>query len=259
MADTLNLILYSLGGGLIPIVIWLWFWLKEDRRKPEPARLILRVFLAGAASVVLAYLLERAACDLAWFNSACRELSSPNPDWLAEGRQIKTLLLAWAGIEEILKFFAAYLMIFRHPAFDEPVDSMIYLITAALGFAALENSIFLFYTLTETGSSAVFLLTGNLRFLGANIIHIVASAFVGGMMALAFCFRGHRRLIYTVIGLITAILLHTLFNFLIIVSDDGQLFKILALLWLFAIFIILFFEKVKTVQCLKTNDHSLNG
>ena len=257
MADPLNTILYSLGGGLIPILIWLWFWLKEDRAKPEPARLIGRVFLAGALSVIIAYFFERALCDVDWFKTACLGLGGNV--WLAQNFQMKVLILAWSAIEEILKFLAAYLVIFRQPAFDEPVDSMIYLITAALGFAALENAIFLFTTLTETGSGATFLLTSNLRFLGANLIHIIASAIVGGMLALAFCFRGAARCGYIVIGLGVAILLHALFNFLIIMDDGRQLFKVLVLLWLFALFIILFFEKVKTIRCLKISDHSLNG
>ena len=250
MADPINNLLYSLGGGIIPVVVWLWFWLKEDREKPEPRRLIFRVFLAGAASVAVAYFFERATCDLPWFNAACIGLGAKSQiAGLAIGLQTKVLLLVWSGIEELLKFLAAYLIIFRQSTFDEPVDSMIYLITAALGFAALENSIFLFNSFTETGSGAIFLLTGNLRFLGANIVHVVASAFVGGMMALAFCFRDWRRASYILIGLAIATLLHALFNFLIIVSESEQLFKILALLWFFTIFIILFFEKVKTIKC----------
>lgn len=256
MADNLSMILYSLAGGLIPVAVWLWFWLKEDREKPEPARLVVRVFLAGAASVALAYFFERSVCNLSWLAAACQELS--HPDWLSTSLQTKTLLLAWAGIEEILKFLAAYLIIFRQTAFDEPVDAMIYLITAALGFAAVENGLFLFNALTETGPVAG-LLTGNLRFMGANIVHVVSSAFVGGMMAFAFCFRGFRRLSYFGAGLITATLLHALFNFLIIISDGDQLFKVLTLLWLFAILIILLFEKVKTIQCSKINVHSSNG
>lgn len=69
-------------------------------------------------------------------------------------------------------------------------------------------------------------------------------------MALAFCFSGFRRFVYMLIGLITAILLHALFNFLIIISSGNQIFKILSLLWLLAILVILMFEKVKTVVCL---------
>ena len=136
---------------------------------------------------------------------------------------------------------------------------MISLITAALGFAALENSLFLFQVVTDGAIDSTFLLTGHLRFLGANIVHVVASAVVGGVMGLAFCYRRWPRLGCLLLGLCTATLLHALFNLLIIISDGDQLFKILALLWLFAVLIILLFEKVKTIQCLKTSDLSSNG
>ncbi|MEK7552705.1 MAG: PrsW family glutamic-type intramembrane protease [Patescibacteria group bacterium] len=247
MDDQLNTILYSVFGGFLPIIVWLWFWLKEDREKPEPAGLIFRVFLAGGLAVAAAFLLERAACNLNWLTYACQQIA--DPEQLNLVAPSKILLLTWSAIEELLKLAAAYFVIFRRPEFDEPVDAMIYLITAALGFAALENSLFLFHTLIESGDNATFFLTGNLRFLGANIVHVVASAMVGGTIALAFCFHGWRCWFYTALGLITAILLHALFNFLIIMSVGNDLLKIFALLWLFTILIILLFEKVKTIVC----------
>mgnify|MGYP001573033989 CR=1 FL=1 len=49
--------------------------------------------------------------------------------------------------------------------------------------------------------------------------------------------------------IVLAALLHALFNLLIITSDGDQVFKVFALLWLFAILIILLFERVKEVVC----------
>ena len=246
-------ILYALTGGLVPVIIWLLFWLKEDRAHPEPLRRVALVFLAGALAVVVAYLLERLWCQSSWFATACQQISNyslGDPANSIGGRE-KVVFVIWATTEEILKLFAAYLVVFNHPDFDEPVDAMVYLITAALGFAALENAFFLFDILTQHPASAglTFLLTGNLRFLGANITHIVSSAVVGAMVGLSFCLSLGRRLLYTIIGLTTAILLHSLFNLLIITSDGGQIFKVFSLLWLFAILIILLFERVKRVVC----------
>ncbi len=247
-----EIILYALTGGFIPIIIWLVFWLREDRDRPEPLRRVVLVFIAGALTVILAYLLERLWCDNPWFRDACINISSAGSDpTIALGGREKLVLIAWSATEEILKLFAAYLIVFNHPDFDEPVDAMIYLITAALGFAALENAFFLFNILFEPGASdhIVFLLTGNLRFLGANITHTVSSAIVGAMVGLSFCLSLPRRLVYALIGLATAVLLHALFNLLIITSDGDQVFKIFALLWLFALLIILLFERVKEVVC----------
>ena len=37
-------------GGFIPVIIWLVFWLREDKKRPEPLRRVVLVFLAGDAS-----------------------------------------------------------------------------------------------------------------------------------------------------------------------------------------------------------------
>ena len=143
-------------GGILPVVIWLWFWLREDTVRPEPKGLILATFLGGGAATFPAFVLEKIASS--GFH-------------IAEGVLLFTL---WAFIEELMKFLAARLTGEGTESFDEPVDSMVYLITAALGFAAVENILFLIYH-QETGTAITdFILGGNLRFLGANILHVVA-------------------------------------------------------------------------------------
>ena len=47
--------------GIVPSLIWLWFWLKEDSRRPEPRGMILRTFLAGMAAVPLVLPFEKLA------------------------------------------------------------------------------------------------------------------------------------------------------------------------------------------------------
>jgi len=246
-------ILYALTGGFIPVIIWLIFWLREDRARPEPLRRIILVFLAGALAVFAAYFLERLWCHNPWLANACLNIGN-SQDHLIIGAPEKIILIIWSGIEELLKLFAAYLIVFNHPDFDEPVDAMIYLITAALGFAALENAFFLFDILSQStsGHGVSFLFAGNLnlRFLGANITHIVSSAVIGGMVGLSFCLALKRRLLYAIIGLTTATLLHALFNLLIITSDGAQLLKTYSLFWILTILIILLFERVKKVVCL---------
>jgi len=41
--------------GFLPVLIWLFFWLSEDRQKPEPRSLIFSIFVLGMLSVFLAY------------------------------------------------------------------------------------------------------------------------------------------------------------------------------------------------------------
>ncbi len=63
------------------------------------------------------------------------------------------LFIAWAFIEEITKFLAAYVTVLRRAEDDEPIDPVIYMVTTALGFAAAENTLFLLSPLA--GSTAI--------------------------------------------------------------------------------------------------------
>ena len=156
------------------------------------------------------------------------------------------LLVIWAAIEEYLKYFAAKKAAFKRPTFDEPVDAPIYLITAALGFAAMENVLFLFKALDQTGIIAG-LLTGNLRFLGATLLHTVTSALLGASIAFSFFHKEHRQR-NVIGGLLLAIVLHTVFNFFIIKQEGVNNFNILFALWITAIILIYIFEKIKRIR-----------
>ncbi|MBI2100342.1 MAG: PrsW family intramembrane metalloprotease [Candidatus Vogelbacteria bacterium] len=223
-------LIYSFLGGLLPAIIWLWFWLKEDRAHPEPRALVAVVFIAGGLAVVPAYWLEKSGL----------EIMAP-----LFGHQLGLTVTLWALIEESLKFLAVYIFALRGRWFDEPVDAMVYMITGALGFAAAENSLFLLSTFVTHGQPVIFLLTGNLRFLGATVVHLVASSIVGGFVGLAFYSQRRRRLAYLAGGLLTATLLHALFNYFIITAKSEGVLKIFVLLWATAIFVIFFFERVK--------------
>lgn len=96
---------------------WLWFFVRRDRH-PEPAWLLARTFGWGA---------------VAWAVSAAFEGSFEHlalTGWL--------LLLLTAAVEEGSKFLAASTTTGERD-FDEPMDGLIYAVTAALGFALLEN------------------------------------------------------------------------------------------------------------------------
>mgnify|MGYP001601839187 CR=1 FL=1 len=239
----------AITGGFLPAVVWLWFWLKEDERRPEPTSYIIQAFLIGGLAVIVAFFLERPL--LLIFG----ELKSTYVSW--SGFELVALpiiiaqsglILSWASIEEIVKFLGAKISVFEHREFDEPIDAMIYMITVALGFAAVENSLFLFDTLSTDGNHLYFLLTGHLRFLGATVVHVISSAVVGGAVALTFYRHPAVRAMAIFIGLVVAIVLHAFFNFFIINNDGQDVLAVLVALWVAAISIILLFEKVKRVS-----------
>lgn len=219
--------LWALMGGILPAIIWLLFWLREDSKFPEPKRLLTKTFIAGMLAVLVALLAEKTMQNF---------LTSTN---------FITIIL-WAFIEEISKFGAAYFAALRTKENNEPVDSMIYLITAALGFAALENAFFLLEPLKDGNILGSFI-TGNLRFVGSSLLHVIASGIIGVFSAYAFCELNFRKRAILGIGLILAVILHAFFNFFILKSGSN-LFTVFGFVWMGVIIIILFFERIKRIN-----------
>lgn len=234
-------VIFTAVSGILPALFWLWFWLKEDRKKPEPTWMIVHVFLLGSLMVLPAYFIEKALIG-----------SQP----VVATSLTVTVIISWAAIEEILKYLAAYLGAFRRRCFDEPVDAMVYLITAALGFAAIENTLFIFNILKQSGTSdLVFLITGNFRFIGATVIHVVTSALLGSLVGITFYQTRTKKILASGLGLVVAIALHALFNYSIIYQGENRVMITFIGLWLAAILIIFLFERVKaTIIRIKTQN-----
>jgi RsiW-degrading membrane proteinase PrsW (M82 family) len=150
-------------------------------------------------------------------------------------------------IEEFAKYLAVTIVAFSNKSYDEPIDAMIYMITAAIGFAAVENSLFLFKTIHMGLSGFDFLFNGNLRFLGATLLHICCSALVGGVIGLSFAETGWSKVTKIVFAVLVAALLHALFNFFII-SSSQNIIMILIALWFLIVAIMILFEKIKRIN-----------
>ena len=219
-------IFLALTGGLVPALFWLWFWLREDRAHPEPKALIISSFVAGMAVVSLVLPLQQFAMERFGGND---------------------LMVVWVIIEEVLKYSAALIVVLWNKHVDEPIDTIIYMIAIALGFSALENALFIFAPLSS-GHIAESILTSQFRFVGATLLHVLASGTVGATMAFAF-YKGRRaRIMYATLGLCIAIVLHAVFNFSIMNAQGGTLLSIFMFVWLGIILLFVVFEKVKRIQ-----------
>lgn len=213
--------------GLIPALIWLWFWLKEDTH-PEPLKMITLSFLGGMVAVILVLPPQQFVLDN--FKD-----------------QTYTSFLLWATLEETFKFIMVYFIALKRRVNDEPVDNIIYLIISALGFVALENTFFLI-DLIHTGDFFGVFITGNMRFIGASLLHIMSSATIGICMALAFYKSKIQKYIYTFVGICIAIILHTSFNVYIMNDTSGNILLIFGVVWVGIIALLLMFEKIKNLR-----------
>ena len=221
-------IFLSLIGGVLPALLWLWFWRKEDRLHPEPRRRVATAFLGGMAAVFLVLPIERFIFSV-----------------IGNNLGISTIAL-WSGVEEIFKFLVIYSLVLRRKENDEPIDAVIYMITGALGFSALENTFFL-WNLIGDGLFTQSIITGNMRFLGATLLHTASSGTIGIFAGLTFYKTAAVRKITLFTGIIAAIVLHTIFNLLIIKSGQ-QIFFVFAGIWVVITILMVAIEKVKRVH-----------
>lgn len=219
-------IFFSALGGMLPALLWLLFFLREDKRHPEPKWLLILTFIAGMAAVYVVLPLEQWA--LQYFSGTL-------------------LIVIWSTIEEGVKYLAALVVVLWRRAADEPLDMIVYMITLALGFAASETVLFL---LAPFGDQAIAegVLTGNLRFIGASLLHTLSSGIVGFAMAYGYYRSSAARTLYLYTGLGCAIVLHSLFNFFILKSNGNNTAIVFFFVWLGIIVLFLLFEKAKRIR-----------
>jgi len=217
-------IIYALLGGILPALVWLAFWLHEDSRRPEPKGLILKTFILGMLTVVLVIPFQKVI-----------DISLPGAGVIA--------IFLWVILEELFKFGAASVGGLRSVEDNEPIDPIIYMITAALGFAALENALFLIEPII--GRSILDgVITGNLRFIGASLLHVVSSGMIGIMLAFSFYKSKSLRVALVSIGFVIAVIFHLIFNLSIL---GGDIITPLSMVWVGVVLLLLGFERAKMI------------
>lgn len=189
--------------ALLPSILWLFYYLGQDEH-PEPKLVIVKLFFAGMLLPPFIASLESAV-----------------QGWTVQFGLSPLALAFLAGaafMEEAGKYLAALVVFYHNKEFDEPVDAMIYLVVVALGFAAGENILIaLNAALRHTAQSIMLLLS--LRFLGATLLHTLASGLVGYFIARSYFFKesfGALR------GLLVATIVHAFFNFFILQSSPSE-------------------------------------
>ncbi len=213
MADiTIATIILVIITGILPTFLWIWFWFTQDRETDNFGFLSL-LYLLGMLSVPL----------LLPFRKIVFALGIPESDHL----------LIFAAAEEIVKVGIVAVIAFRAKFIKKPTDYTLYLVTFALGLSALENALYLITPVIQQNITLV-LFTGNLRFIGATLLHTVCVGIAGILIGMSYYEKRFVQWIHGIFGLGIAIGLHAVFNYFIIEST------VLSLIGLWVIGCILF-------------------
>jgi protease PrsW len=195
--------LWGALGLLLSTGMWLWVLRRYDRLEPEPLKLLLWVGLwGGLISIVPAIVFNSLADHFFGLGGSVSNLSRSINLSQALGSA------GFIGInEETWKFLATLHLVRKLPEFDEPLDGMIYGMTVALGFAALENIEYM----VRCGPGV--LLT---RSLLSMPLHLACAAIWGyGLARGRFISRHKRYFIAAIPYLLAAASVHAAFDFFI--------------------------------------------
>jgi RsiW-degrading membrane proteinase PrsW (M82 family) len=206
-------IAFTVFAAVAPSALLMWYFYKRDVN-PEPRGVLIKTFLLGMVIVVPVLMV-----GLPLYFVAPADVHPVVAGLFA------ALILA-AVPEEFFKFLVLTGYSARHPAFNEPMDGVVYGVAASLGFATLENILYV-----ATGGWTVALL----RAFTAVPAHACLGAIMGYYVGKAhFVDRRH---VVALWGLFAAILLHALYDFPIMViagvseqalHDDAAVGQVLA-------------------------------
>ncbi|UFJ42811.1 glutamic-type intramembrane protease PrsW [Brevibacillus humidisoli] len=118
-----------IGAALAPGVALLSYFYLRDNLQPEPISMVVRSFLFGVLLVFPIMMLQY-VIQVEW---------NLTNIWFQA-------IVASAFIEEFFKWLIVYYTAYKHIAFDEPYDGIVYAVAVSLGFATLEN---FFYLITN--------------------------------------------------------------------------------------------------------------
>lgn len=155
--------------AILPVLLILLFVYNKDKDK-EPLHLLLVLFVSGFGSCILVLLLS-------YIMEMIIPFLSKN---LAEMSFIELLFYAFisvALIEELCKWVMVRFIGYNHKEFDEIYDIIVYSIFVSLGFAFVENILYVM--------SNVKLLTAILRAVSAVPAHACDAIFMGYYLSIA--------------------------------------------------------------------------
>ena len=199
--------LIGLPIAFLPSIIWLMFFVFQDKHR-EKVRNLIEIFIWGVLIAIPVAFVERIA-GFTFYDY-----------YLASAILFTTFsFVGIAFVEEFGKYIVVRFKAMGKDFFDEPQDAIIYMAASALGFAAIENVV---YVLDSAQNFGNLLGLVALRGITSNFLHVAASATLGYFLALSIENKKEgKKFLFT--GLALATLLHGIFNgFIMDIIEQGE-------------------------------------
>lgn len=190
--DSVFLILLALAPG---IAVTLYIYLK-DEYEPEPIWLLLTSFVYGGLAFGITYGIDYLAYQFITLE-----------DHSLLHQAFKALILVGL-LEESSKFLFVRGLLYPNRNFDEPFDGIVYSVMVGMGFATVENVI---YVINGGGGTAI------VRMFSAIPAHAVFAILMGFFLGKAKFDKKNERL-NVWLGIIVATLYHAIYDYFLFIS-----------------------------------------
>lgn len=205
----------DLALAILPGIVICYVIYKSDRYDKEPRSMLTLAFTLGVLTTIPAVYLERLGSILGF--------SAHSPVlW-----NVATMAFVVVGLtEELMKFLVVrYLM--RLPTFNEPIDGIVYSVMVSMGFATLEN---ILYVATHGTEVAL------MRMFTAVPAHAVFGIVMGFWIGLAKFADTKGFMRFLLLGLLSATLLHGAYDFFLFQDNYPALGRLSLGVFLLGIF-----------------------
>lgn len=183
--------------ALAPVVVILIYIYVKDKYEKEPIGLLVKNFLLGAiVSIIITVVLGFAA-----------NIIFPVTDEKDIFQQFVKAFFVVALVEEFSKYIIVKYYSQKKTDFNEPFDGIVYAVVVSMGFAALENVLYVYQYGVATGLTRAFT---------AVPAHATFGILMGYFMGKAKF--SDNRVKYNLLGLLIATLFHGAYDFFLFIN-----------------------------------------
>jgi len=197
--------------SIAPVIIILTYVYFRDKYEKEPVGMLLKGLFFGMVIVIPILVIEYLLMIPAEYMSGL-------------GNAAYVSFVVAAATEEIFKFIAVFILIWRNKNFNEKFDGIVYAVFVSLGFALVENIFYVF----EYGSQ-----TGLGRALTSVPAHTFFGVFMGFYLGIAK-FYPEKRSVALRMAIFIPILFHGIYDFLLLSENNVLLilfFPFMFVMW----------------------------
>lgn len=223
----MQLILVILSA-LLPVAAILWYIYRKDKQQPEPLKWLLKAFVYGIISCFIGMALSLAISALAgiyWDMDTHSGVSEAFAD----------AFLSAAIPEEFAKFLMLWLLLRKNPYYDELFDGIVYAVFVSMGFAGVENILYL----VDGMADGSWISTGIVRALLSVPGHALFAILMGYYYSL-YHFGVSRNVKTAIMILAAPVLAHGIFDGILFSIQINEIFSFVGV-----ILFIIFFYKLK--------------